>query len=161
MCAFSKKKTITQSSLNYRFSRRLVVNSPKTEQEIFEECKVEICNLLGIDKVLIEHDIESQNMMALPKWASDIRDVLQRNNGRYIMNIFEKHLQNKDHQLAAIYDEVQPIVALFKEMNKEGLMFLTSLFFILYISCIIKYMSCYMDYAGRDCLWITACPAKH
>lgn len=100
---------------------RVLESSNLSEEEIFERCKDEICSILGVNKTLIEKDFNEGNTTAVLKWGKHIYQLCAKDKGRAIMHKLEKHVKDEKTQLAILWKEAQPVVALFPNTDKDGI----------------------------------------
>lgn len=99
----------------------VIAKSTLTESEIFERCKDEVCKLLDIERVLIERDFENGSVSAAAKWVQQIYVSISRDKGHTLFAKLQKHVADDTTQLATLWREAQPVVAMFSDMNKETL----------------------------------------
>lgn len=100
---------------------RVINDSALSEEEIIDVCKTEICDVLGINRVLIEKDMEAGNVSAAAKWIQHVYKEISSDKGRSVLHKLTEAVSNDATQLSSMWKEAKGIVGIYQHLHKDTL----------------------------------------
>lgn len=100
----------------------VIAESDLTEEQIFDCCKDEICDILELNRVLLEREFgEEGGTQNIANFIAKMYQKISKDKGRQTMKRVETIITDPSTQISKIWKRAKPIVALFTDMHKDTL----------------------------------------